>query len=205
MMSSDTAREEKSLDDNDQPRYEPINHIEQSEVETLTRIATQQSRRQSTIAHRLASIAEHDESLNPQSPRFDLGKWLRAAMNDVSRDGARGQNMGIVFKNLNVYGSGAALQFQETVSGLLTAPLRLPQVIRESHSPRRRILKDFNGLLKKSELLLVLGRPGAGCSTFLKALCGELHGLDLDRESVIHYNGEFQRYQRRTEFPLTDV
>lgn len=189
-MSSDTASEDISSHEHDQLIYEPINHIEQGEVETLTRIATQQSRRQSTIAHRLASVAEHDESLNPQSPKFDLSKWLRAAMNDVARDGPRGQTMGIVFKNLNVYGSGAALQFQETVSGLLTGPLRLPQMIRESHSPRRRILKDFNGLLKKSELLLVLGRPGAGCSTFLKSLCGELHGLDLDKESVIHYNGE---------------
>ena len=191
-MSSDTARENMSLHDNDRPIYEPISHIEQSEVETLTRIATEQSRRQSTFAHRLTSIAEHDESLSPQSPKFDLEKWLRVAMNDLARDGARDQNMGIVFKNLNVYGSGAALQFQDTVSTLLTAPLRLPQVIRESHSPRRRILKDFNGLLKKSELLLVLGRPGAGCSTFLKALCGELHGLDLDKESVIHYNGKFE-------------
>jgi ATPase subunit of ABC transporter with duplicated ATPase domains len=193
-MFSATESEEKSLHDRNQPIYRPLNHIEQSEFEILTQIATQQSHRQSTIAHRLASIAEHDESLDPQSPKFDLEKWLRASMNDISRDSARGQNMGIVFKNLNVYGSGAALQFQETVSGILTAPLRLPQVIRESHSPRRRILKDFNGLLKKSELLLVLGRPGAGCSTFLKALCGELHGLDLDKESVIHYNGEIQRY-----------
>lgn len=138
----------------------------------------------------LPQLREHDESLNPQSPKFDLEKWLRVAMNDLARDRARDQNMGIVFKNLNVYGSGAALQFQETVSTLLMAPLRLPQVIRESHSPRRRILKDFKGLLKKSELLLVLGRPGA--STFLKALCGELHGLDLDKESVIHYNGKFE-------------
>lgn len=192
IMSSDTVSEDKPVYEDDQPTYEPINHIDQNEVENLTRIATQQSRRQSNIDHRLASIAEHDESLNPQSPKFDLAKWLRAVMNDVARDDPRGLNMGIVFKNMNIYGSGAALQYQGTVSDLLAGPLRLPQAIRESHSPRRRILKDFNGLLKKSELLLVLGRPGAGCSTFLKSLCGELHGLDLDNESVIHYNGEFQ-------------
>jgi ABC-type multidrug transport system ATPase subunit len=118
-----------------------------------------------------------------------LQKWLAAAMTDAGRDGRTGQTMGIVFKNLNVYGSDAALQFQETVSSLLSSPLRLPQMIRESHAPRRRILKDFSGLLKKGELLLVLGRPGAGCSTFLKSLCGETHGLELDSNSVIHYNG----------------
>jgi ABC-type multidrug transport system ATPase subunit len=125
-------------------------------------------------------------------------------MNDVARDSSQGQDMGIVFKNLNVYGSGAALQFQETVSGLLTGPLRLPEMIRDSRSPRRRILKDFNGLLKKSEMLLVLGRPGAGCSTFLKSLCGELHGLDLDKESVIHYNGETPAVRRPAKFFSTN-
>ncbi|KAJ5692401.1 CDR ABC transporter [Penicillium macrosclerotiorum] len=190
-MALDPLNEDKITipHEDDEPSFEPINLIEQSDVETLTRIATQQSRRQSTVTHRLASIAEQDPALNPQGPNFDLRKWLIAAMNDVGRDRTRGQGMGIVFKQLNVYGSGAALQFQETVSSLLTAPLRLPQVFREAHSPRRRILKDFNGVLKRGELLLVLGRPGAGCSTFLKSLCGELHGLELDKDTVIHYNG----------------
>lgn len=190
-MSSDTLSEDGGkVSETEGPLYEAISLIDQNEIETLTRIATEQSHRQSGVpTHRLASVAEHDHSLNPQSPNFNLQKWLAAAMTDAGRDGRTGQTMGIVFKNLNVYGSGAALQFQDTVSSLLSSPLRLPQMIRESHAPRRRILKDFSGLLKKGELLLVLGRPGAGCSTFLKSLCGETHGLELDSNSVIHYNG----------------
>lgn len=183
--------EEHWSKDEPTPTYESINYIEQHDVETLTRIATQQSRRQSTVTpHRLASVAQHDVSLDPQSKEFNLRKWLTAAMTDKCRDDEQhGQNLGVVFKQLNVYGSGAALQFQDTVDSMLTAPLRIPQVIRESHAPKRRILKDFNGLLKKGELLLVLGRPGSGCSTMLKSITGELHGLELDKESTIHYNG----------------
>ncbi|KAJ5768322.1 CDR ABC transporter [Penicillium manginii] len=149
--SEHTHDEDHWSKDESTPTYEPLNYIEQHDVETLTRIATQQSRRQSTIpAHRLASVAQHDASLNPQSKEFDLRKWLGMAMSDAQRDGThRGQNLGIVFKNLNVYGSGAALQFQDTVDSMLTAPLRIPQMIRESHAPKRRILKDFNGLVKK--------------------------------------------------------
>lgn len=189
--SEHTHDEDHWSKDESTPTYEPLNYIEQHDVETLTRIATQQSRRQSTIpTHRLASVAQHDASLNPQSKEFDLRKWLGMAMSDAQRDGThRGQNLGIVFKNLNVYGSGAALQFQDTVDSMLTAPVRIPQMIRESHAPKRRILKDFNGLVKKGELLLVLGRPGSGCSTMLKTITGELHGLELDKESTIHYNG----------------
>lgn len=171
----------------------PMALIDQVDVETLTRIATQRSRRQSTtgVTDNLAVLAEQDPSLDPQSGKFDLQKWLKAAINDISRDGRPGHTADVVFKKLNVYGSGAALQYQDTVTSTLSAPFRLPQILRESHSPQRRILKDFNGLLKSGELLLVLGRPGAGCSTLLKSMTGELHGLNMDKESTIHYNGRF--------------
>lgn len=36
----------------------------------------------------------------------------------------------------------------------------------------RYILKDFQGVLQAGEMMLVVGRPGSGCSTFLKALAG---------------------------------
>ncbi|KAJ5248081.1 hypothetical protein N7524_012041 [Penicillium chrysogenum] len=169
----------------------PMELIDQVDVETLTKIATARSRRQSTLGttDNLAVLAQQDPALDPQSGKFDLRKWLKAAFNDINREGHSGHTSDVVFKQLNVYGSGAALQFQDTVTSTLTAPFRLPQIIRESKSPQRRILKDFNGILKSGELLLVLGRPGAGCSTLLKSMTGELHGLNLDKDSVIHYNG----------------
>ncbi|CAI7605918.1 unnamed protein product [Penicillium glandicola] len=169
----------------------PMAYIDQDDVETLTKIATQRSRRQSTpgITDNLANLAAQDPTLDPQSGKFDLQKWLKVAFNDISRDGRSGHTSDVIFKQLNVYGSGAALQFQDTVTSTLTSLVRLPQIIRESKSPQRRILRDFNGLLKSGELLLVLGRPGAGCSTLLKSMTGELHGLDMAQESVIHYNG----------------
>ncbi|KAJ5780775.1 hypothetical protein N7457_005935 [Penicillium paradoxum] len=169
----------------------PMSLINEVDVETLTKIATQRSRRHSTpgTTDTLAILAQADPSLDPQSGKFDLQKWLKAAINDISRDGRPGHSSDVVFKDLNVYGSGAALQFQDTVTSTLTAPFRLPQIIRESKAPSRRILKDFTGLLKSGELLLVLGRPGAGCSTLLKSMTGELHGLQKGEESVIHYNG----------------
>ncbi|KAJ5306099.1 hypothetical protein N7508_005114 [Penicillium antarcticum] len=168
----------------------PMTLIDEVDVETLTKIATQRSRRQSTWGgDTLTALAQEDSSLDPQSGNFDLRKWLKLAFKDISRDGPQGHTSDVIFKDLNVYGSGAALQYQDTVSSTLTAPLRLPQLFRGNKSPQRRILKDFNGLMKSGELLLVLGRPGAGCSTLLKSLTGELHGLQKDSESVIHYNG----------------
>ena len=187
-MSSVSVVEEKDSSQ-DENLYEPISLIDPNEVDNLTKIATQQSRRQSTgpAARRLASIAEQDPSLDPRSKNFDLRKWLVAAMTDVGREDRRGQNLGVVFKDLDIYGSGSELQFQETVLSFATAPLRMGEAFRKS--PSKQILKGFNGLLKSGELLLVLGRPGAGCSTLLKSLTGELYGLDKGENSVIHYNG----------------
>jgi len=96
---------------------------------------------------------------------------------------------GVVWKNLRVCGSGSAVNLQKNVGSPLFAPLRLREFF--GKGPEKTILKEFNGVVKSGEMLIVLGRPGSGCSTLLKTLMGELHGLDMKPQSEIHYNGEF--------------
>jgi ATP-binding cassette, subfamily G (WHITE), member 2, PDR len=38
-------------------------------------------------------------------------------------------------------------------------------------------------------MLVVLGRPGAGCSTLLKTISGETHGFHIQDETCINYQG----------------
>ncbi|KAH1586622.1 hypothetical protein KXV31_003511 [Aspergillus fumigatus] len=176
----------------------PIDLIRPDETENLRQIATQQSEKSRRRSEAGApdvttrTIAEDDPALDPQSAEFNLEKWLRIIVADAQGRGLSPPQAGIVFKQLNVSGSGAALQLQDTLGSTLALPFRLPELLRQRHSPSRLILKSFNGLMKSGELLLVLGRPGAGCSTFLKTLCGETHGLDVDPKSVLHYNGVSQ-------------
>ncbi|KAJ7723194.1 hypothetical protein DFH07DRAFT_715902, partial [Mycena maculata] len=51
------------------------------------------------------------------------------------------------------------------------------------------ILRDADGLLKSGELLVVLGRPGSGCSTFLKRISAPHTGLTVEATSDIQYQG----------------
>lgn len=51
------------------------------------------------------------------------------------------------------------------------------------------ILRDFEGLIKSGEMLVVLGKPGSGCSTLLKTISGETDGFVIDPESNINYQG----------------
>ncbi|RAL17144.1 putative ABC multidrug transporter [Aspergillus homomorphus CBS 101889] len=137
----------------------------------------------------LANISTNDPVLNPDSKDLDLYKWLRKIVHQLNEGGIPQKKAAIYFENLRVSGSGSALQLQQTVSDLLTAPFRPRETFNLGSKTPKQILRGFDGVLDSGELLLVLGRPGSGCSTFLKTLCGELNGLDLDPASVIHYSG----------------
>lgn len=180
--------------------YEPI---QPGDRETLMRLATNRS--QLSHSHTtstgndlerrdtLAGIELGDPILDPNSPQFDLYKWLRMFMRLLDEEEIRVKRAGIVFKNLNVSGSGAALNLQKNVGSFFMAPLRLNEYFNFGKKPVKHILNNFDGVMKSGELLIVLGRPGSGCSTLLKSMCGELHGLHVDDGSVIHYNGITQK------------
>jgi ATP-binding cassette subfamily G (WHITE) protein 2 (SNQ2) len=40
---------------------------------------------------------------------------------------------------------------------------------------KRDLIHDFTGVVRDGEMLLVLGRPGSGCSTFLKAVTNKTY------------------------------
>lgn len=178
------------LEDGISPTFEPIRVGDREE---LSRIASSFSRQGSEILKRRDTVdrlSEDDPLLDPTSPNFDAYLWARKLLRALDEERIQPQRASVVFKNLNVSGTGSALQLQETVGSVLKAPLRPGNFFSFARStPHKRILRDFDGVLKSGELLMVLGRPGSGCSTFLKTICGELHGLDLHKDSVVHYSG----------------
>ena len=70
---------------------------------------------------------------------------------------------------------------------------------------QRYILKDFNGVLHPGEMMLVVGRPGSGCSTLLKALAG-LTGAYAGTDGFVQYGNldsqakEFRPYRSQVCF-----
>ena len=163
-------------------RRQSYSSIHPSEHDVLTRLATQELSRQDT----LVNLEYNDPSLDPNDKSFDLYKWLRKFVHGFDAAGVRAVRAGVVFKNLDISGSGAALQLQQTVASTLLSPFR---DLSFGSKPHKQILTNFNGTLRSGELLIVLGRPGSGCTTFLKSLCGELSGLEMNKASEIHYNG----------------
>ncbi|KAF2119900.1 pleiotropic drug resistance protein, ABC superfamily [Lophiotrema nucula] len=105
--------------------------------------------------------------------------------------GRHGQiRLGVAFRALNVSGSSSSIPYQHTVASYVlyisSILARLFTFHKKSKPP---ILRDFSGSVCSGEMLLVLGRPGSGCSTFLKSLAGETSGLEIDDVSNINYDG----------------
>jgi ABC-type multidrug transport system fused ATPase/permease subunit len=187
--AEDSSTPESRRSSDDTVQYAPINipgedqEAMRNDLITLTRTATSSSY----------------AGVDPESKDFSLEKWLRAFVKDFDSENLKATRAGIVWKNLSVSGSGAALQLQDTVAGIALKPLGMVKSLLSRNTKRKQILHNFNGNLKSGELLIVLGRPGSGCSTFLKSICGETHGLHIDEGSEIHYNGVNQK-QMMKEF-----
>ena len=196
----DRADVSETVGDHDHyQRHIPLHDIlEEGATTELHRIATAISRHRSHATAPRPDSFESDTALNPESPDFDVTKWVRNFVGELNEQGHKASELGVLFSDLDVFGSGSALQLQESVDSVLLAPLRIGELFSRKKQ-HKQILHGFNGLLKSGELLAVLGRPGSGCSTFLKSICGELHGLTLSNKTNIHYNGASQN-QMRKEF-----
>jgi hypothetical protein len=141
------------------------------------------------LATGLHSTKFEDPVLDPTSPAFDAYKWSRMVVHAADKAGVKLPQASFTFKNLTVWGSRSTSHFQSNVASIFMVPFRLSEYFRFGKQPQKAILKRFDGVTKSGELLLVLGRPGSGCSTFLKTIAGELHGLKVDGDSMVHYNG----------------
>ncbi|KAF2675667.1 hypothetical protein K458DRAFT_471249 [Lentithecium fluviatile CBS 122367] len=111
--------------------------------------------------------------------------WLEDETHHVLRDG------GVSFLGLDVSGSISSSYFQHTFTSYLSGfPFYLASLLRRSRDRTETlILCKFCGVVQPGEMLLVLGRPGSGCSTFLKTIAGDAHGTIIHDRSAINYRG----------------
>jgi ABC-type glutathione transport system ATPase component len=135
--------------------------------------------------------AEPGSRLHPDSENFSPRAWAKAMLKLRNEDSDRfmGRTAGVSFRNLSVYGFGTPTDYQKTVASIITAAVG--EVRRWTGKGTRRIdiLRNFEGLIRAGEMLVVLGPPGSGCSTFLKTIAGETHGYYLDKKAEINYQG----------------
>ncbi|CCG82129.1 putative ABC transporter [Taphrina deformans PYCC 5710] len=100
------------------------------------------------------------------------------------RDEMKKKNVGVLFKDFSVEGQGVGAATAPTVGQIALKiamiPL-LPALLVKKCFTRgkggkhttRTLINNFNGCVRDGEMLLVLGQPGSGCTTFLRALANQ--------------------------------
>ncbi|OZJ04693.1 hypothetical protein BZG36_02557 [Bifiguratus adelaidae] len=145
--------------------------------------------RRSTRKSHLGDLEKGDQPQEPQP--FDLNDYLETGVRAADSNGHRRHHMGFVFKDLTIVSEGADAS---TIMTLLT-----PFVgIHKFRNPLRRgkanhrtvfdIVHNVTGFCEEGEMLLVLGRPGAGCSRLLRVLANSRKGF-LDIKGDVTYSG----------------
>ena len=151
------------------------NEIREEHVHNLARQVTQMSRAASRAGSRASGyrrssyivnpfIDDSDPTLDPTSEKFSARAWMKTLVHLRARDpdNLPGRTAGVTFRNLNVHGFGSATDYQKDVGNVFIGGFATASKLlgRKKGIRKIQILRDFDGLVKSGELLVVLGRPG---------------------------------------------
>ena len=168
------------------------------------------------------------EGVAEKEKEFELGPFIKEGHFEKRTDtGASAKKVGVVFRNLTVKGVGSTTNYVRTLPDAVlgtfgpdlynTISRFIPALKLGGHPPLRTLTNDFTGLVRDGEMMLVLGRPGSGCTTFLKAIAnqrddyaavtGEVNygGISAAKQHT-HYKGEVNYNPEDDQhFPTLDV
>ena len=152
------------------------------------------------------------EGVANKEEEFALGPFIREGHFEKRTDaGYSAKKVGVVFKNLTVKGSGSPTNSSKTLPDAILGTFGpdlyrlicrfIPALNFNRHQQLRTLCNDFSGIVRDGEMMLVLGRPGSGCTTFLKAIANQRGGYaqvtgDVSyggipaKEIQEHYKGE---------------
>jgi ABC-type multidrug transport system ATPase subunit len=163
-----------------------------SNYEEIRRELTQQSR----VSRRKSMTADQAEKGDVKD--FDLTDFLREQNDQGEAAGFHPKHMGVVWKNLVVQGLGADAKTIDTNYTWLRDAVQFWKWGRHAGTDFT-ILKGNDGFCKDGEMLLVLGRPGAGCTSLLRVLAN-MRASYTNIEGTVHYGGieaqEFSKHFR---------
>ncbi|KAI0469561.1 ABC-2 type transporter-domain-containing protein [Xylaria cf. heliscus] len=144
-----------------------------------------------------AEVTEDDD--------FELGNFMREGRFEKRTEAGSEKRVGVVYRNLNVKGIGSTASFVRTVPDAVLGTFgpdlyrnitKLFPSLQFRKPPTRTLIHDFTGCVRDGEMMLVLGRPGAGCSTFLKAITNNRESFAAV-EGDVSYGGIPAKRQRK--------
>ncbi|KAL2166769.1 hypothetical protein VTG60DRAFT_2167 [Thermothelomyces hinnuleus] len=138
--------------------------------------------------------AEEEEEGSDGQDVFPLEQFMREGhLEKRTESGESTKKLGVVFKHLTVKGVAGGTTFVRTLPEAILGTFGpdlyhflcrfIPALRIGRGGELRTLIHDFTGVVRHGEMMMVLGRPGSGCSTFLKVIAN-------NRESYAAVEGE---------------
>ncbi|KAF2815630.1 ABC transporter CDR4 [Mytilinidion resinicola] len=165
------------------------------------RISRTHSRQKHETAADIEKAASSEDS---EAEQFDLESTLRGNKSEADEAGIKSKRIGVVWDNLTVSGVGGVKNFVKTFPWAFVTFFNVVETFMSVFKLGKKgkefdILKDFKGVAKPGEMVLVLGRPGSGCTTFLKVISNQRFGYTKIDGDVLYgpFDSEFfaKRYR----------
>jgi hypothetical protein len=145
-------------------------------------------------------VEKAPESETSDEELFDLETTLRGNKGLEEEAGIKSKRIGVVWENLTVSGIGGVKNYVKVRRHCQHSRMKFPSLTHSKTFPMAfvsffnvyetamhllgfgkkgrefDILKNFRGVTKPGEMVLVLGRPGSGCTTFLKVISNQRYG-----------------------------
>jgi ATP-binding cassette subfamily G (WHITE) protein 2 (SNQ2) len=223
MAMDDYEKMRKQLSNLSQTRSRDSGRAERQRIFRSTTDRTQRSVLRNAGRTRTRSSTNHglsDEDLEAgdaksvaeKEEEFELGPFIQEGRFEKRTEtGESTKKVGVVFKNLTVKGAGSTKNYVRTLPNAILGTFGpdlyhiicnyIPALKLGGPPPVRALVNGFTGLVRDGEMMLVLGRPGSGCSTFLKAIANQrggfakvsgnvkYGGIPADKQHA-HYRGE---------------
>ena len=149
--------------------------------------------------------AGFDDKRADEEEDFELEEFMKEGHFEKRKDGRSAKKVGVTWKNLSVKGAGSTASFVRTLPDAVLGTFgpdlyklvsRFIPALQFSQGQTRTLINDFSGLVRDGEMMLVLGRPGSGCSTFLKAIANNREGY-AGVEGQVSYGGISAEKQKK--------
>lgn len=152
-----------------------------------------ESRKLSRTTSRASGLSRHSakkekdlekdpaSSTDSEGEPWDLEQTLRGTKEEDVASGIKSKRIGVIWEGLTVRGVGGVRNIVKTFPEAFVSFLNVVETAMHIFGYGKKgrefaILKDFHGVVKPGEMVLVLGRPGSGCTTFLKVIANQRFG-----------------------------
>ena len=150
------------------------------------------------------SAADIEKQQQAEMDDFNLADTLRSGRRAQDEAGIKRKAVGVAWDGLEVVGAGGMKINIRTFPNAIMEQFMMPVVkllgvfgYNPFAGKPKTIIFPNSGVLKPGEMCLVLGRPGAGCSTFLKTISNQRDGYQAVNGDVSYAGVGYKEMGKR--------